>query len=96
MYNEGISVIGDLLDVAIVMNVVEKRGTFIMYEGQRIGQGRENAKAYLKDHPDVKDKIEATVRSTMSAGAAAKVAPLTKPEADEDDGESPETEEPGE
>ena len=93
MYNEGISVVGDLLDVAIAMNIVEKRGTFIMYEGQRIGQGRENAKTFLKEHTDVKDKVEAAVRSSITGNAAAKVAPLTKPEDGEDEGEEPETEE---
>ncbi len=89
MYNEGISKLGDMLDVAIAMNIIEKRGTFILYEGTRIGQGRENAKAYLKEHPEVADRIEAAVRSSIAAGAAAKVAPLTKPEAGEDEGEEP-------
>jgi recombination protein RecA len=89
MYNEGISVVGDMLDVAINMNLVEKRGTFIMYEGSRIGQGRENAKAYLKEHPDVSERIESAVRANIQTGAAAKAAPLTKPEAGEDEGEEP-------
>ena len=92
MYNEGISKLGDMLDVAIAMNIVEKRGTFIMYDGTRIGQGRENAKTYLKEHPEVADKMEAAVRGNIGAGAADKVAPLTKPEADEDEGEEPEAE----
>jgi recombination protein RecA len=91
MYNEGISQVGDVLDVAIAMNIVEKRGTFIMYEGTRIGQGRENAKAYLKEHPEVADKIESAVRTSVSSDAAAKVAPLTKPEeGEEDEGTEPE------
>src|SRR5512140_78341 len=90
MYNEGISVVGDLLDVAIAMNLVEKRGTFIIYDGTRIGQGRENAKTYLRDHTDIKDKIETAVRASISTGGAAKVAPLTKPEAGEDEGDEPE------
>ncbi len=89
MYNEGISKLGDMLDVAIAMNLVEKRGTFILYEGTRIGQGRENAKTYLKEHPEVADRIETAVRGSIAAGAAAKVAPLTKPEAGEDEGEEP-------
>ena len=93
MYNEGISRLGDMLDVAIAMNIVEKRGTFILYEGTRIGQGRENARNYLKEHADVAERIEEAVRGSISAGAAAKVAPLTKPEADEDEGEEPEVEE---
>jgi len=89
MYNEGISKLGDMLDVAIAMNIIEKRGTFILYEGTRIGQGRENAKTYLKEHPEVADRIETAVRGSIAAGAAAKVAPLTKPEAGEDEGEEP-------
>ncbi|MGQ9904187.1 MAG: recombinase RecA [Anaerolineae bacterium] len=93
MYNEGISKLGDMLDVAIAMNIVEKRGTFILYEGTRIGQGRENAKTYLKEHPDVAERIEQAVRSTISTGEAAKVAPLTKPESGEDDGVEPEFDE---
>lgn len=89
MYNEGISAVGDLLDVAIAMNAVEKRGTFILFEGARIGQGRENAKIYLKEHSEMTEKINALVRSSIATGAAAKAAPLTKPETDEDDGEDP-------
>ncbi|MGQ9814541.1 MAG: recombinase RecA [Candidatus Roseilinea sp.] len=93
MYNEGISKLGDMLDVAIAMNIVEKRGTFILYEGTRIGQGRENAKTYLKEHPDVAERIEQAVRSNISTGEAAKVAPLTKLESGEDDGVEPEFDE---
>ncbi len=92
MYNEGISQVGDVLDVAIAMNIVEKRGTFIMYDGTRIGQGRENAKMYLKEHPEVAAKIEVAVRASVSSAAAAKVAPLTKPEVGEDEGVEPEGE----
>lgn len=85
MYNEGISMLGDMLDVATSMNIVEKRGTFFMYEGARIGQGRENAKAYLAEHPEVAAKIEAQVRESIAKGQAAQFAPTTKPEAGEED-----------
>ncbi|MFC1465478.1 MAG: recombinase RecA [Candidatus Brachytrichaceae bacterium NZ_4S206] len=85
MYNEGISVLGDMLDVATSMNIVEKRGTFFMYDGARIGQGRENAKAYLAEHPEVAAKIEAQVRESIAKGQAAQFAPATKPEAGEED-----------
>ena len=90
MYNEGISRMGDMLDVAIGMEIVDKRGTFIMYEGTRIGQGRENAKNFLHEHLDVAAKIEKQVRDTIASGAAAKVAQKTKPEAGEEDDEEPE------
>ncbi|MCS6846626.1 MAG: recombinase RecA [Anaerolineae bacterium] len=85
MYNEGISTLGDMLDVATSMNIIEKRGTFFMYDGARIGQGRENAKAYLAEHPEVAAKIEAQVRESIAKGQAAQFAPATKPEAGEED-----------
>jgi recombination protein RecA len=89
LFNEGISVLGDMLDVATNMNIVEKRGTFFMFDGVRIGQGRENAKAYLVEHPDVAAKVEAKVRESIAAGQADKIAPTTKPETGEDEGEEP-------
>jgi recombination protein RecA len=92
MYAEGISEVGDMLDVATNMNIVEKRGTFFMFDGTRIGQGRENAKTYLQEHPEVAQKVEAKVRETISSGNAAKFAGKTKPEAGEDDGEDPDDE----
>jgi recombination protein RecA len=80
-----------MLDVAIGMEIVDKRGTFIMYEGSRIGQGRENAKTFLNEHLDVAAKIEKQVRESIATGAANKVAQKTKPEAgEEDDDEEPE------
>jgi recombination protein RecA len=92
MYAEGISEVGDMLDVATNMNIVEKRGTFFMFDGTRIGQGRENAKTYLQEHPELAQKVEAKVRETISSGNAAKFAGKTKPEAGEDDGEDPDDE----
>lgn len=92
MFAEGISTIGDMLDVAATMGVIEKRGAFFLYEGTRIGQGRDNAKAYLHEHPEMVEKIEAKVRESISTGAAAKVAATTKPEAGEDEGDEPEDE----
>jgi recombination protein RecA len=90
MYNEGISRYGDMIDVGITMNIVEKRGTFIMFEGTRIGQGRENAKNFLKEHQDIASKIETAVRKAIASGGASKSAKDTKPEAGEDDGDEPE------
>jgi recombination protein RecA len=91
-FNEGISVLGDMLDVATNMNIVEKRGTFFMYDGTRIGQGRENAKTYLTEHPETVQSIEKRVRDTIATGKADAVVPKTKPEPGEDDGEEPEDE----
>ena len=65
MYGEGISREGDLLDLAVNNNIVEKSGSWFSYKGERIGQGRENAKQFLKDNPDIKAKIEAEVRKAL-------------------------------
>lgn len=62
MFGEGISVVGDILDLAANINVVNKSGAWYAYEGNKIGQGRENAKSYLKDHPDICEEIEENVR----------------------------------
>jgi len=62
MYGEGISKVGELIDLGVKAGVVEKSGAWFSYDSQRIGQGRENAKQFLRDHRDVADKIEAKVR----------------------------------
>ena len=62
IYGEGISKIGDLLDLAVTQDIVEKSGAWYSYEGERIGQGRENAKAFLKEHADMAADIEQKVR----------------------------------
>jgi recombination protein RecA len=58
IYGEGISREGDVLDLAAEKNIVEKSGTWYSYEGQRIGQGRENAKQFLKENPKALEKME--------------------------------------
>ena len=58
MYGEGISKAGDILDCAVDAKLVEKAGSWYSYAGERIGQGRENVKNYLKDHPEVMDRLE--------------------------------------
>src|ERR1700687_1721170 len=62
MYGEGISKTGELIDLGVKAGVVEKSGAWFSYDSQRIGQGRENAKAFLKANPDIAGKIEAAVR----------------------------------
>ncbi|MDY6878470.1 MAG: DNA recombination/repair protein RecA, partial [Chloroflexota bacterium] len=57
---------GDLLDMAVEMEVVEKRGSYYYREGESLAQGRENAKRFLREHPDVADQIESTVRGHMA------------------------------
>lgn len=73
MYGEGISKVGELLDLGVKVGVVEKSGSWFSYGDQRVGQGRENAKQFLKDNPDVAQAIEAAVRA--DAGLAAEDAP---------------------
>jgi recombination protein RecA len=70
MYNEGISKAGDVLDLGVEMGLMEKRGSFYTYGEVRIGQGRENAKQYLKDNPELMSEVEAKIRAASSAGAA--------------------------
>ena len=63
MYGQGISKTGELLDLGVKAGVVEKSGSWFSHDGDRIGQGREQAKTFLSTHPDVADKIEAAVRA---------------------------------
>jgi recombination protein RecA len=63
MYGEGISKRGELIDLGVQAGVVEKSGSWFSHEGARIGQGRENAKLYLKDHPEIAEAIERAIRS---------------------------------
>src|SRR5215468_8455917 len=74
MYGEGVSKRGELLDLGMRAGVVEKSGSWFSYDGQRIGQGRENAKQYLKDNPDVADAIERAVRANAGLVADAMMA----------------------
>ena len=67
MYGEGISREGNVLDIAVNLDIVEKAGAWFSYGGQRIGQGRENAKQFLKDNPDVCNEIEKKVRDNYAA-----------------------------
>ena len=62
MYGEGISKMGELIDLGVKAGVVEKSGAWFSYDSQRIGQGRENAKQFLRDHKEMADKIEAKIR----------------------------------
>jgi len=65
MYGQGISREGDLIDLGAAQNLVEKSGSWYSYKGDRIGQGRENARQFLKDNPDVTEKLEAELRQTL-------------------------------
>jgi len=69
MYGEGVSKMGELLDLGVQGNVVEKSGAWFSYDGQRIGQGRENAKQFLRENPELASKLEAQIR--QNAGLVA-------------------------
>ncbi len=62
MYGEGISKWGELIDLGVKAGVVEKSGAWFSYDSQRLGQGRENAKQFLRDHPDAAARVEAAIR----------------------------------
>ncbi len=65
MYGEGISREGDLLDLGVTNKVVEKSGAWFSYNGERLGQGRENSKQALKDNPDLLHRIKVDVRAAL-------------------------------
>ena len=74
MYGEGISKRGELIDLGVQAGVVEKSGSWFSFDGQRIGQGRENAKTYLKEHAEVSDSIERAIRANSGLVAEAMMA----------------------
>jgi recombination protein RecA len=90
LYGEGVSREGDLIDLAVAQNLVEKSGSWYSYKGERIGQGRENARTFLKENPDVRASIDHELRTRLGlirdgsnngapAVAAAAAAPETEP-----------------
>jgi recombination protein RecA len=81
MFNEGVSKLGEIIDIGAEKNIIEKSGAWFSYGGTRIGQGRENVKQFLRDHPETAAEIEAKIRATLVAvGAAAAPAPASLPE----------------
>ena len=105
MYGQGISRVGELLDLAVSIDIIKKSGAWFSYDGNRIAQGRDNAKQYLADHPDVAKKVEdelmankeklSFVRSSKSKGKVSKAAksedaPIeTTPVSSEPEGQEP-------
>jgi recombination protein RecA len=71
MYNEGISKVGDLIDLATQLDIVDKRGAFFSYGETRLGQGRENSKEFLRQNPDLANDIELVIRQRASGGGVA-------------------------
>lgn len=86
MYGEGVSKMGEILDLGVKAGIVEKSGAWFSYDSQRLGQGRENAKAFLKGNPDITAKIETSIR--QNSGLIAEQILAGTPERDAD-GEEP-------
>ncbi|OMF36738.1 recombinase RecA [Paenibacillus sp. FSL H8-0548] len=84
MYGEGISREGTLIDIGVELDIVQKSGAWFSYNGERLGQGRENAKQYLKDHKDVAEVIEKQIRDASNLSATANQANF-KPEEDDEE-----------
>jgi recombination protein RecA len=74
MYGEGVSKRGELIDLGVAAGVVEKSGSWFSHDGNRIGQGRENAKTYLKEHPEIGEAIERSIRGNAGLVAEAMLA----------------------
>jgi len=79
LYGEGISLEGDLLDVGIEQGVLEKSGTWISFGGERLGQGRENARLFLKEHQDIRTKLDAALRKKLGLVNTSSPAPQAAP-----------------
>jgi recombination protein RecA len=90
LYGEGISHEGELIDLGVQENIVEKAGAWYSYAGTRIGQGKDNVRAYLKEHPEMAAEIEVKIRAALlpPRGTVAKPAtPTTPVDVDEDESE---------
>jgi recombination protein RecA len=84
IYGEGVSKEGDLIDLGVAQNLVEKSGSWFSFKGERIGQGRENARQFLKDNADIRQIIDSELRKTLGlvkpdAAAAAAESPAPAP-----------------
>src|SRR4029077_8592854 len=76
MYGEGISKYGDLIDLGVEKRIIEKSGAWFAYGGERLGQGRENAKQFLRDNPDIARTIEDRVRRELGLTRDTEVAAI--------------------
>jgi recombination protein RecA len=90
LYNEGISKEGELIDMGVDHGVVEKSGAWYSYGGDRIGQGRDNVRQFLRENPDIAQAIEQTVRTNVGLPPIDEVA--FKPAASIDTADAPEAE----
>jgi recombination protein RecA len=79
IYGEGISKEGDLIDLGVAQNLVEKSGSWYSYKGERIGQGRENARQFLKDNPDVRQQVDSELRKALGLNRKTQEVPAPAP-----------------
>ena len=84
MYGEGISKTGEIVDLGVKANVIEKSGAWFAYNGDKIGQGRENAKTFLKEHPDIAFEIENKIKADAGHLSAEMIGGSSAPAEDED------------
>ena len=85
IYGEGISKESGLLELAVERNFIEKSGSWFSYKGTRIGQGRDNVRKYLKEHPETYDEIEAMIRAEFDAGNIEVALEASSPSSDDED-----------
>lgn len=88
MYGEGVSKLGSLVDMAVELDIVEKSGAWFSYGGSRLGQGKENAKAALKENPQLAQEIEAKIREKLMVNSAPEEAEAQEAVAEKDSGKS--------
>jgi recombination protein RecA len=86
LYNQGISFEGDLLDLGVECGIVEKSGSWYSYEDERIGQGRENARTFLKEHPDMRERMADAVYTAKGLKRQVAVASESKPDPANEEG----------
>ena len=78
LYGEGISREGEIIELGVVHKIIDKSGAWYTYGKDRIGQGKDNARDYLKQHPELAEEVEAKVRAAVGIGGAAKSAAVAE------------------
>jgi recombination protein RecA len=86
MFNEGISKVGDILDIGVNMDIITKRGAFFTYGDVKLGQGRENGQDFLRDQPEIANEIEGVIRANVEKAAELARA-ASQPPVEDDDGD---------
>ncbi|MBO5413526.1 MAG: recombinase RecA [Clostridia bacterium] len=89
IYGKGISKIGNILDIAVNLDIINKAGAWFSYNGEKIGQGRENAKLYLEQNPKIMKEVEEKIRANFSQAFEKSLADPEEPIEDEEDSEEP-------